>query len=371
LRLLFVIDHLGHGGAQKQMVTLAKGLRNRDHNVEILLYYPNYMHYASEVYDSGIKIHEIIKKDKYTFNIIRIIRGLIRERKYDLIMSFLYTPSLYTELATIGLKSTPIVVSMRSSYPKGKITIQKYLLEQFHRFAKHITVNSTYQKSLMIKIHPWIKDKISAIYNGVDLNYYQPLNNVKDSTYSNKYLVLSNTRRLKNIVGIAKALVVYQNKYGEPPTIHWAGRISASSKDIKSLKYAKSILKNNDIVEKISFLGIQDNVQELIRGYDALLLASFYEGLPNVICEAFASGVPVLASNVCEHPILIGNNERGMLFNPNDSNDIADKLYEYTITPYEDKYAMAHNARLYAENNLSIERFVSQYEELFKRIIEV
>jgi glycosyltransferase involved in cell wall biosynthesis len=370
LKLLFVIDHLGSGGAQRQMVTLARTLSERNHKIDFFIYHPEYNHFEEELLKCGIRILKIERHNRYSFSTLQILRKYVKCGQYDLVLSFLYTPNLYAELSLIGMKSIPLVVSMRSVYPNGRVTLQKYLLEQFHRFADIITVNSVYQKELMVRKHHWMNNKLRVIYNGVDLNLFRPSNTsiFRDKTARHSFLVLGNTRRLKNMIGVAKALVTYKYKYGDVPEVHWVGRISHNHRDYKMLDESRRLLKKHKLEDRLKLLGEQHKIFDLIHKHDALILASFYEGLPNVICEAFASGKPVLASNVCENRKIIKPGINGFLFDPVCPNEIAHVIYKYITLDIQKKRTMGINARLFAEEHFSLDKYVVSYEKLFYEI---
>jgi glycosyltransferase involved in cell wall biosynthesis len=116
-------------------------------------------------------------------------------------------------------------------------------------------------------------------------------------------------------------------------------------------------------------LGERTDVPELLSNHHALILGSFYEGLPNAICEALASGRPVLASDIGDHPILIQNNKTGFLFDPNKPEDIAECIYKFTQLSQKELTAMGHKARQFAEKHLSTDVGVTAYENLFKQLI--
>lgn len=59
---------------------------------------------------------------------------------------------------------------------------------------------------------------------------------------------------------------------------------------------------------------------------DVLVLASFMEGLPVVLMEAMALGLPVIASRVAGVPELVTENEQGLLFCPSDWDELAEKI---------------------------------------------
>src|SRR5690606_21739605 len=85
------------------------------------------------------------------------------------------------------------------------------------------------------------------------------------------------------------------------------------------------------VADRWRWLGRREDVPELMRAHDALVHPAFFEGLPNAVCEALASGLPVLASRVCDHPRLVGE-DRGLLFDPGSPEDIAAALERFAAT---------------------------------------
>ena len=113
------------------------------------------------------------------------------------------------------------------------------------------------------------------------------------------------------------------------------------------------------------WLGLQRDIPTLLRGYHALVHPSLYEGTPNAICEALAAGRPVLASDVCDHPLLVAEGKRGFLFDPKAPESIVAALARLAGLGVEAWRALGRNARDYAEAELGIELMVSRYEALF------
>ena len=116
-------------------------------------------------------------------------------------------------------------------------------------------------------------------------------------------------------------------------------------------------------------MGVQANVAELLHRYPALIHPSLYEGLPNVVCEALACGLPVLASDVCDHALLVSEGERGFLFEPTFPESIAAAITKFSALSGEGRERLSRNARRYAEANLGVERMVSAYEDLFWQLL--
>ena len=150
MKLLFVIDCLGSGGAQRQLVNLAIGLVNNNHSIDFFVYYPQINPFRNILKINGIRIYSSEKRNKIGLNVIIKLRKIIKRGRYDGILSFLDTPNFYAEIATLGPKHIPLVVSERSVYPTGKLPIRLRCLHQFHRLANFITVNSNHQKERML-----------------------------------------------------------------------------------------------------------------------------------------------------------------------------------------------------------------------------
>jgi len=362
MRLLFIIDCFGSGGAQRQMVNLALGLKKRGHVIEFFIYHPEFNHFKDLVLNNGITIHEFYKRHRISIKLFRALRSIIKKGNYDLVLSFLDAPNFYAEITTLGL-NIPIIVSERSVYPR-KLTIPKWLMEQFHRLSDHIVVNSFFQKEMMIKVFPWMAHRVSVIYNGVDTEIFKPVLTQKKGDVLN-LIAISSVSRNKNAINLIKAIYFCKTNYKFRLKIKWVGSIS----DIKYYEVANKLIAELGLQEAWEWLGERKNIAELINDADALIHPSLYEGLPNVICEAFACGKPVLASNVCEIPRLVEDGQRGFLFNPYDATDIAKVIYKFNNLDDNTIRKISHNAREFAIKSLSIEKVLHDFEDLILDVL--
>jgi GalNAc-alpha-(1->4)-GalNAc-alpha-(1->3)-diNAcBac-PP-undecaprenol alpha-1,4-N-acetyl-D-galactosaminyltransferase len=373
MNFLFVIDCLGSGGAQRQMVNLAVGLNTFGHEIDFFVYYPQYRHFAGHLQDSGISVHKSQKHGQYDWRPVFHLRQLLRSREYDLALAFLATPAFYLELAALGTK-VPIVVSERSVYVAQKSGVKLWLLQQPHRFADHITVNSHHQFRNMVQTFPWMEKNLSVIYNGVDLDIFYPPpmhTRIDGSNKAVRFLALGSVVPNKNPFAIAQAFVALMSLQPEllgRITLSWAGKITDDPISQGEFARTNALLQDFGLQESWYWLGERPDVPDLLRTVDALIHPAFYEGLPNAICEALASGLPVLASYIGDHPHLIEEGKTGFLFSPHEAQSIADAIIKFCSLSDIERMKMVQNARCFAETVLSMERFVSAYEDLFIRV---
>jgi glycosyltransferase involved in cell wall biosynthesis len=367
LKILCVIDSLGSGGAQRQMASLAIGLRKRGHEVEIFNYFPELDFFRLEVEKSGIPIHDVRKKKGFSFRTLIKLGLLLRSGKYHVALSFLNVPNAYLELAHFLKPSTAKVVSERSNHIGARALPGQRLL---HRVASRVVVNSWSHCEWLKARHPWLEPKLRVIYNGVDTDLYNKTPVAPRDPNKLKLLAIGRVGPEKNVINMIKALVLFHDKWGWVPDLNWVGRKDESK---EGHSYGNEI---NDLLEisppavqnSIHFLGEQGFIHEVLAEHDALIHPSLYEGMPNVICEALAAGKPVLASNVSDNGRLVKEGERGFLFDPNNPTLIASSIKQLSDLSSERWVGISDNCRKYSEETLSVNRLVSQYEDLFRQI---
>jgi glycosyltransferase involved in cell wall biosynthesis len=352
------------------MVTLALELKKRGHLLEFFIYYPKIDFFASLLKKADILIHTFEKKSRFSIFPFIALRKLIRERKYDAILSFLSTPNVYAEMARLGLEMPPLVVSDRNivkemMFPNTRLPFKIWLMLQLHHFANMIVVNSHYQREKMTSRFPWMKSKILTILNGVDTAMFSTSQMKKSENKPLKLLAVGRIAQQKNVPGLVKALRIYHDCYGSMPIIRWAGKQDRSKSGQENFRNILRLMDKLNVTNNWEWLGERTDIPQLLHESHALIHPSFYEGLPNAVCEALAAGCPVLVSNVCDHPRLVQEGITGFLFEPAQPEEIALAIHRLaTLTPTAWQ-EMGYQARRFAERELSVESFADKYEKLF------
>ena len=369
LKLLLVIDHFGSGGAQRQMVELACGLQRHGHSVEMFAYFPRHDFFRSRVDEHRIVVHEYDKGRGFSLKVVRELAALIKQRKFDVVVSYLSSPNVYTELAKVMAPRAKLVVSERTSFHDDKSRVGAFVRRAMHVAADHVVANS-HAQSQWLKGHWWLKDKVSCIYNGLDPARFAVAGSVPQCGQELRLVAVGRVGPEKNALNLIEGLVSYHRTWGYVPQISWIG---GRDDGILGRPYCRQV---DELLERVPevrhnwrWLGEEPDVPGLLRDYHALIHPSLYEGLPNVVCEALASGMPVLASNVCDHPRLVADGERGFLFEPAEPGSIASAIKKLADLDTEDWHKFSGNARRYAEENLNVEKMIKAYEDLFARLL--
>lgn len=127
------------------------------------------------------------------------------------------------------------------------------------------------------------------------------------------------------------------------------------------------LLNHPTIASNWSWLGEVDDVKKLYHQSDALILVSIYEALPAVIMESMIEGCFVIASDICDNKLVIGNNERGLLCKPLSPESICDAIEKLNTLSFNSKKKILKNARVFAESNFNVDKMVSSYELLLTK----
>lgn len=370
MKVLLIIDHFGSGGAQRQIVELACGLKQRGHAVEMFVYYPQHDFFRARLDDHHIVVHEPPAVRGASIAVIRRLAAVMRSGAFDVAVSYLSTPNIYAELARVVAPGTRLVVSERTSFHDDRSPIGALMRRLLHVLSDRVVANSETQAAWLNR-KPWLKGKVSCIYNGVDLSSFQLSDSIPNTGRALRLLGVGRIGPEKNLLNLIAALAQFEKKAGFVPEVGWAGQRDSSRAGRAYCERIDALLASLPSVRRHwHWLGLQMDVPGLLREYHALIHPSLYEGLPNAVCEALAAGMPVLASNVCDHPLLVADGSRGYLFDPGDPASIAAAIARLAKLDAGAWRDFARNTREYASAKLSVDRMVESYEALFTSLHE-
>ncbi|MDP3082624.1 MAG: glycosyltransferase family 4 protein [Rubrivivax sp.] len=371
LSVLCVIDHLGPGGAQRQMTALACALKEHGHSVEIFLYFPDQRFFRPIVDRSKITVHEATKGKGFSLSVFWALVNTIRRRKYDVVVSYLGSPNVYTELCALVTRSSKFIVSERSSFRADRSRVGALVRRWLHALADHVVTNS-HEQAQWLRGKSWLVHKVTCIYNGLDLESFDPTwSELARDGEDVRLLGIGRIGPEKNLLHLIEAMCLLEEEGRRLPFVSWVGRQDASENGLAYRAKVDDLLaRRPKVASHWKWLGERDDVVELLAQHHALIHPSFYEGLPNVVCEAMAAGRPALVSRVCDHPVLILDGQRGFLFNPDSPPEIARAIDRFAALSTSERLSLGRNARAYAAANLSIRTMVGAYGALFSRLLD-
>lgn len=356
-RILCLIDSLGPGGAQRQLAGLARFLKEKGYDVIVVAYHDNRF-YVDQLLSAGVPYVYLKKAQKGLFRQWHLMR-YIRRANPDLVISYLESPSIRSCIAHLFNRNFRLIVSERNTTQHtGR---SEKLRFNIFRLADYVVPNAYAQEEYIKTSFPKLSQKVITIPNFVDLYHFVPPVE-RARREKPEIIVVATIWQSKNTLGFIDAVNGLKNK-GYNFHVSWYGRVDTSMDYFNLCKQKIEGLGLSDFIE------LKDKTTKIKEQYqcaDYFCLPSFYEGTPNVICEAMACGLPVACSDVCDNSRYVVEGSNGFLFDPNDTQSIVDSLGRMLLispTKYAD---MCKESRKRAETLLSENRFVESYIKLIE-----
>ncbi len=216
------------------------------------------------------------------------------------------------------------------------------------------------------------RTRILPILNGVDVQKFAP-NAAKRKQYreqwgfgQNDVLIgtVGRPMKVKNQQLMIRALKRLREQ-GYP--VHFA---IVGDTPLRSLKdELVALAQSLGVADRVHFLGFQSDVPGYLNMFDIFVLPSLSEGCSNVIQEAMATGLPIVASRVGGNPELVQDGETGLLFESNSVEALAQALQTLLDDPQKAQ-ALGNRALQRAREAFSLEKMVENYETLYYRLLK-
>ncbi len=313
----------------------------------------------------GVESRCISKSRKIDLEFVRGFRKILEDGSIDIVNPHHFSPLLYTFLAT-RFTRIRLVYTEHSRWqldqlePHKKIANRIMLRHADGLVAISGQIMDYYLNSLGIP-----RERVHLIYNGIDTAAFG----------SGR----ENGLRLR--LGIGEDELVIGTVANIRPEKNLKLLVSSFSDLLKTGRKAKLIVAGEDFMEgelqsfadrsgvseRVLFLGMRDDVSDLLKLFGVFCLPSIHEGLPLTVLEAMAAGVPVVGADVLGINEVIRHGETGLLFPSNDREGLTQCLLLLAGNdPLRHRLSLAGKG--FVERTYSLESKIAQYERLFGSI---
>jgi glycosyltransferase involved in cell wall biosynthesis len=353
-RVAYVIGELGKGGAEYQLYELLRGLdRARFDPAVFALAAGGY--WAAPIRQLGLPLHEFAARGSADVGRLRRLRRALRRFAPHVLHTVLWSGNSYGRLAAIGLRIPLVIAAERNVIvrPAWQIALERLL----DGWTDLYLVNSQAIVEGLVTSQGLPRRKMHVVHNGIDLGGLPPFS--PDRRAARHALGFDGERRLVAQIGRLEP----QKDY--PTFLAAAARVAAAVADVDFLLVGEGALRAElegltqrlGLASRVRFLGLRHDVPALLAGVDVLALTSRWEGLPNVVIEAMATGAVVVATDVGGCRELIAPGATGFLLPPGTPAAVADAVLAVLRSPgFAARLATA--ARRRVEGEFTVEAMV-------------
>ena len=353
----FVIGQLTYGGAERQLYELVRGLDRRRFRPVVYCLSEHTAPYGALLESLGVPPTVVPRRRHFEWGRIRTLAGLMRRDGVDIVHSFLFQANPYAWLAARLAGGPQLVTSARNCRTIG--LVRDWANRVAFRASDAIVCNGGVVRDFIVQRYAAPTDRCVVIHNGVDLDRFAPVEPSRNG--QRRPLILGVGRLVPqkdfDLFLEAAALLVRRN-----PDVGFA--IVGDGPLRAELQRQAARL---GLERAVAFLGERQDVPDLLRAADVLWLTSQWEGLPNVVLEAGASGTPVIARDAGATREIVRHEVTGYLVRDRDPESFA--AYTHDLLADAGRlHGMGEAARRVVEENFSLQRMVTGTEALYRTL---
>lgn len=363
MRLTLIVSSLGPGGAERVFTLLANRWAAQGHEVSLLTLAGREISPFFAL-DERINLIPLGISSASTgifsavianFGRARALRRAVSDSAPDAIVSFQDTTNILTLLACSSL-GKPIIVSERvdpTRYSIGRIW--SLLRTRVYPHAHHLVVQT---RAAYNNLPPAQKQRATTIPNPVLPTSDQDVTPVASRP------LLAAAGRFTPQKGFDILLRAFAKLHTSHPS--WTLSIFGQGDDQDELE---NLAKELGIADRVIFPGKVDNLPAHLRHADLFALPSRFEGFPNVLLEAMASGLPCIAADCPSGPAEIITHEQNGLLIPPDNPTALTEALDRLISDETLRTALGQQATKVVDR-FSLERVGAMWDALLPQSTE-
>lgn len=353
LRVLHTIHSLAGGGAERQLLLLCR--LSATTSLEMAVFY---------VKDAGVDVSKIdmtfyrsATSNRFNIGIVPSLHRAIKNFRPDVIHTWLPASVSIPTMALARVHHRPCLFSYRNAMSfHGILTRIEFGLAWLS--ADRIIANNPVSQSARDYQRLFARKRGVVIPNAffVDAKYCKELGKRQRPTRF-EILFVGRITSQKNWSCLIRALGLL------PPAMPWHLTVCGDGEQRDEMATMVESLGQS---KRVSMLGYQQDIYSIMQKADVLVLPSLYEGMPNVLLEALALGVPCVISDIPAHRFIDGGRRCVRMFNPLAPAELAECLAHVFNFP-ERSIEMVKAGIDVAKNftpELMIQRYVALYESM-------
>ena len=364
MRILMLVDTVTRhpGGGERLAAGLATELVKRGDEVVLCVTRADPPTYRPPLEQAGIHVIELGRRSVLQVWAFRPLWKLIRRRDFDVLHSHKFGSNVWGVLFG-RLGRVPAVVAQEQTWSYEGKPVRKLLDGLIGRLSDRFVAVSSADRARMISKERVPPEKITVIPNA-----YVPR---PDSGTGDLRAELNLDPGIPIIGAVAvlrpqKALDVLLEAFARLGPAHPEARLVIAG-DGECRGELEDLAAELRIAGRTHFLGMREDIEHLLAGFDVAAMSSDFEGTPLFALECMAHGVPLVATNVGGLPDLVQDRRSAFLVPPRDPEALASALDTLLSSP-DLRERIAEAARLRA-GEFTIERTADRFSSLYDSLL--
>ena len=366
IKILHLIISLEVGGAQHGLL-LGLPRFDADRYEHVICSIMDRMQMAAQFRQAGIEVRTLGLRRKTDLAVVLRLRSLLKQLRPDILHTYLLHSNVLGRI--VGkLVGVPVIIGSERTIGQAR---------RWGRLATRLTnpltdaveVNSETGARAIEHDLGVSPDKIEVVRSGIDPDAYRgSLDRVKIRSElglnDDQHLVLY-VGRLRAVKGVEYGIRAFASAIAQHENMHMA-----LAGEGEQLSYLRNLVTELGISEKVTFLGVRNDLPDLFSAADSVLMPSLNEGFPRTALEAMAAGKPVIATRVGGTPEAIIDAETGILVPPMDVGAMANALVKL-VGDAGLQARLGSAGRQRARQNYSVDNYVARLDGLYRQLLGV
>ena len=373
-RLLFLIRSLNYGGAERQLVALAKGLWSREQSLAIATFYPGGA-FSKDLELVGVPVVSLEKRSRWgIFRFLWRLFRLVRTTQPQILHGYLGTANILTVLLKPFCPETKIVWAVRASNMDlnryGWLDRLLYWIEsRLSRLADVIIVNSYAGLEYAVD-HGFPRGKMVVIHNGIDAQRFLP--NQESRRRMRELLGIKEGEQVIGLVGRLDPIK------GHETFLKAAAALSGEQQGVRFIcvgngpeMYKRALIVLSEelgLGNKLIWLDATDSPESIYNAFDIATSTSYGEGFPNVIGEAMACGIPCVVTDVGDAKRIVG--DTGYVVDPGNPPALVSAWQLALDAGAVEKTSRSQRARERVIEHFSLERLIEETARVLETAVK-
>ncbi|MFG0267255.1 MAG: glycosyltransferase family 4 protein [Rhodopirellula sp. JB055] len=366
MKIALVIPTMDRGGAEKQVVLLAKGLHDAGHDVRVFLLTRDGPR-SEALRDAGVPIVLIGKRFKLDPSALFRLKKQLIDFAPDIVHTWLFAANCFGRVAA-KWAGVPVILASERCVDPWKTAAHFWIDRRLQKVSQAITTNSSGVKEFYVA-------------NGLDPAQFVVIPNGVESANTTSVAEIDREEVMSRLdVPSERRIILAVGRLWPQKRVRdliWAGELMATTDGNTTLviigdgPQRDELVRHRDAVSAplhVRFAGQRNDVAELLPHADQFWIASEYEGQSNAVIEAMLAGVPVIASDIPGNRDLVIEGETGWLFPLGDEAALVRRSLAVLNEPEECK-RVAEQARQRIATEFSLDAMVQRHIELYTRLL--